>query len=786
MRTYRNHNSGYRIWSVLLSISIACLTLSCQPEVKQSGAFNVAAFDLDKVTLLDGPFKHAVDLNQNVLMNYEPDRLLARFRSEAGLTPKAEGYHGWEDNTISGHSLGHYLSAMALMFKTTGEEKYKQRAEYIVSELAECQRTHGNGYVGAIPNGKKIFEDQIAKGEIRSQGFDLNGLWSPFYNYHKTMAGLRDAYRLLGIKEALDVEKGFGDWVDGIFSQLDEAQVQKVLDCEFGGMNEVLVDLYEDTGDKKYLTLSRKFNHKVVMDPIAEGKDILSGLHANTQIPKFIGLARDYEVTGDERAKTAAAFFWDRVANHHSYVTGGNGNHEYFGQPDELRNRLSDGTTETCNVYNMLKLSNHLFQWEPDARIADFYERALFNHILSSQNPEDGRVIYNVSLEMGGNKYFQDYYAFTCCIDSGMETHSKYGGSIYYHNENAVYVSQFIASELNWEDKGVKLIQHTEFPHEQVTSITVETDEPKEFDVMVRYPYWATNGFNVSVNNEAVNLDQGPGSFVKMTRSWNNGDEIRIEFPFSLRLEPMPDDDNRVAIMYGPLVMAGDLGPKDDPKAADTDYVPFFLTENRNPADWVEPTGNVNEFQIKPEVVRPRNFTIRPFYELYDRTYSVYWDVFTEASLKVYQETSQAEVDRRKKLEALTYDFVQPGEMQPERDHNFKGDSVYIDVMKDRKARVANRGGWFSFDMKVMTGQPMALVVDYWGGYTGGKTFDILVNDQKIATENISGKKDGAFIDVKYPIPDSLTLTRNMITVKFAGHVGHRTGPVFGVRTIKR
>lgn len=765
----------------LVSAFALLLFLGCESN---SSVKVVESFSLDRIKLLDGPFKHATELNKQVLLNYEPDRFLAKFRTEAGLKPKAEHYHGWEDNTIAGQSVGHYLSAISMMYKTTGDEQFKKRAIYIVDELATCQQTNVGGYIGAIPNGRKIFEDQVAKGDIRSQGFDLNGLWSPFYNYHKLMAGLRDAHQLLGIEKALEVEKGFADWVATILSPLNDDQIQKMLACEYGGMNEVLADLYGDTGEAKYLELSRVFYQKAVLDSMAMGKDVLSGLHANTQIPKFIGLARDYELTQNAKAQKTAIFFWDRVVNHHSYVTGGNGNHEYFGPPDQLRNRLSDGTTETCNVYNMLKLTNHLFEWKPEARMGDFYERALFNHILSSQNPGDGKVIYNVSLEMGGNKYFQEHDAFTCCVDSGMETHAKYGGSIYFHNDHELYVSQFIASQLNWKEKGIVLTQTTKFPKEQGTAFEFNSTQSQTLDLKLRYPYWAVAGVRLWVNDEEIKIDQKPGSFISIDRIWQSGDKVKMDFPFTLRLEEMPDDPNRVAIMYGPLVMAGNLGPKNDPAAAQPDYVPVLLTEDRNPNSWTKPTNELNEFQVVG--MGGRDFTLVPFYELYDRTYSVYWDIFNEEGWKEHKASFKDEIERKKKLEALTYDFVQPGEMQPERDHNFEGDSVYIETMKDVKARVANRGGWFSFDMKVMTGQPMALVVSYWGGYTGEKTFDILVDGQKIATENISGKKDGAFIDVKYNIPEALTLSANNIRVKFVGHDGSRAGPVFGIRTIKR
>jgi DUF1680 family protein len=386
------------------------------PEVV---VFKALPFQLKDVKLLDGPFKHATELNIKSLLNYEPDRLLSKFRSEAGLNPKAKPYAGWEAMTIAGHSLGHYLSACALMYQSTGDQRFLDRVNYMVAELDTCQQA-GDGYIGAFSNGKKILLDEIAKGNIRAQGFDLNGIWSLFYTVHKMMAGLCDAYELCDNQKALEVNTRFADWLFPVLSGLTDEQLQKMLHCEFGGMNESLAELYAQTGNEKYMKMSRMFYHKSILDPLSEGIDILPGKHANTQIPKLIGLARSYELTGDSTDRKTAEFFWETVVKHHSYVTGGNCNHEYFGPPDTLRNQLSDETTETCNVYNMLKLSEHLFEWEASPEVADFYERALFNHILSSQHPETGRVIYNLSLEMGGSKFYQDPEDFTCCVGSGM------------------------------------------------------------------------------------------------------------------------------------------------------------------------------------------------------------------------------------------------------------------------------------------------------------------------------------------------------------------------------
>jgi DUF1680 family protein len=748
-------------------------------------SFRVLPFNITDVKLLNGPFFHATELNVKTLLNYEPDRLLSKFYTETGLKPKAEHYMGWENETIAGHSLGHYLSACAMMYQTTGDKRFLDRVNYIVSELKILQDTDGDGYIGAFPNGKKILENEVAKGDISSQGFDLNGIWVPFYTQHKMMAGLRDAYRLCGDPTALEVEKRFADWLDGIVSPLNDDQVQNMLRCEHGGISETLGDLYADTKDEKYLRLSKIFYHKAVLDPLKAGIDILPGKHCNTNIPKLIALSRIYELTGDTTDRKAAEFFWKTVVNHHSYVTGGNGNNEYFGPADKLRNRLGEGTTESCNVYNMLKLTEHLFEWEATARVADFYERALFNHILSTQNPENGKVTYNLSLDMGGFKDFQDPLWFTCCIGTGMENHSKYGKNIFYHNDNELYVFQFIASELSWKDKGIIVTQKTNYPEEQGTQLDFRCENPVNLTLQVRYPAWAKHGIEIKVNGKSEKVNQQPGSFVAINRKWRTGDIVEIKFPFSLRLETMPDDSNRVAIMYGPLVMAGDLGPLSDKASVNAMYVPVLMTENRDPETWMKPVeGKPNTF-ITVNTGRPGDVEMKPFYATYDRRYSIYWDLFNEARWKAKQEEYTAEMERIKALKAAEIDFVQPGEMQPERNHNFKGEKTSMGGFKERPNR-ESRGGWFSYDMKIVADAPVALAVDYWGGFPGSKTFDILINDKIIATENISGKKDGEFICIMYDIPENLSRGRFRVSVKFQAHPANMAGPVFGIRTIRK
>ena len=752
------------------------------PEVV---SFRVLPFELKDIKLLDGPFLHATELNIKTLLGYEPDRLLSKFYSEAGLEPKAEHYMGWEDETIAGHSLGHYLSACSMMFQTTGDNRFLDRVNYIVSELKYLQDADGEGYIGAFPKGKKILTEEVAKGDIRSQGFDLNGIWVPFYTQHKIMAGLRDAYRLCGNTTALAVEKRFADWLDNIVTPLNDEQVQKMLRCEHGGISETLADLYADTKDEKYLRISKIFYQKAFLDPLKEGKDILPGKHCNTNIPKLIALSRIYELTGDTSDRKAAEFFWQTVVSYHSYVTGGNGNNEYFGPADKLRDRLGEGTTESCNVYNMLKLTEHLFEWEASAQTADFYERALFNHILSTQNPETGNVTYNLSLDMGGFKDFQDPFWFTCCIGSGMENHSKYGKNIFYHNDNELFAFQFIASELTWKEKGLVVTQKTSWPEEQGSLFEFNCEKPVKLTLQIRYPSWAKNGIGIKVNGNRKRVNQQPGSFVAIEKTWKTGDRVEIKIPFTLRLESMPDDSNRVAVMYGPIVMAGDLGPVKDSTSRDAMYVPVLMTENRDPSTWMKPVeGKPNTF-MTVNTGRPRDVEMKPFYTIYNRRYSIYWDLFNEAGWTAKQEEYNAELERINKLKDAEIDFVQPGEMQPERNHNFKGEKTSAGSFKERANR-ESRGGWFSFDLKVNPDGANALVTDYWGGFPGAKTFDILVNNKIIATENITNKKDGQFISIQYDIPQEISRGRVKVNVKFQAHTGNMAGPVFGIRTIKK
>ncbi len=737
-------------------------------------------FNLHDVRLLAGEFKTGQDTAVEYLLSLEPDRLLAGFRAESGLPKKAEAYGGWEARGVAGHSLGHYLTACALAWASTGNQEFLKRANYIVDELAACQHAGGDGYIAAFKGGRQAYAE-VAAGNIRSAGFDLNGIWVPNYTMHKVFAGLRDAYRFCGNEKALTVSRGLADWFDKTFANLTEDQMQKVLACEHGGMNEVLADLYADTGDERYLKLSRRFHQKLVLDPLAKGIDILPGKHANTQIPKIVGLAARYELTGDKSDRLAAQFFWDRVVHHHSYVTGGHCDGEHFGQPDELNNRLSPNTTETCNVNNMLKLTEHIFGWSVSADAADFYERALLNHIRSSQHP-DGRVIYNVSLKPGYHKDYQSKFDdFTCCVGTGMENHVKYGEGIYFHNADNLWVNLFIASELEWKARGVTLRQETQWPAGDASTITIKTAKSQEFALNIRHPFWAEK-LTVKVNGKIISDTTSPSSYCEIKRIWKSGDKVDISFPMALRTEAMPDNPNRIAVFYGPTLLAADLGPENDPAADKVGFVPVLLIEGKPVSDWVKPVSLAKQHFKTTSVGKPRDVNLVPFHLLHDRRYTVYLDKFTSAEWAKREDEIRANEQRQRELEARTVDFFQPGEMQPERDHNVKGEKSDAVEALGRKLRHAFDGGWFSYEMKVDAARPNELVCTWWGGESGERNFDILVDGTKIASQKLSNNQPGKFWDATYPIPAELTHGKEKVTVKMQAQPGNFAGGLFGSR----
>lgn len=738
------------------------------------------AFEPGDVRLLDGPYRHAMELDAKFLLTLEPDRLLSWYRKEAGLPVKGKAYGGWESQGIAGHSLGHYLSACARMGRATSDNEFCQRVAYVVSELAACQEANGDGYLGAMPEGKRVFAE-VARGEIRSAGFDLNGSWVPWYNLHKLLAGLIDAHRYCDNAEALAVARKFGDWSIAVTAKLTPEQWQQMLACEHGGMNESLANLYALTGEAAYLELAEKFHHAAVLDALAAGRDELAGKHANTQVPKAIGAARIHELTGDPRFESIAPFFWETVVANHTYANGGNSSAEYFGPPRQLNDRLSRTTSETCNTYNMLKLSVALFQRDPQAAYADYMERALWNHILASQHPETGQVCYYVSLRSGDSKRWMGLHDFTCCNGSGMENHARYGDVIYFHGDDELWVNQFIASEVDWRDAGVRVRQETEFPTSDVVRLRIGVEASKRFKLYVRRPRWVAGELGISLSGKPLEVTRTAGGYVTIDREWRDGDVVELRLPMSLRSEAMPDNANRVAAFYGPILLAGDVGPGDySPEA------PVVVTENTAVDAWaVVDDQQPLRFQTR-NAARPADVLLKPFYQAYDHRHIVYWDLLTPEKWREREAAIAVERRREQELVARTIDHFAIGEMQPERDHNLQGEKTSPHEFNGRKLRHAVDGGWFAFDMKVSPEEPTDLIATYWGSETGPREFDVLIDGERIATQLLRQDRPDRFWDEVYELPTKLTAGKKQVNVRFAARPGNFAGGLFGARTVRR
>jgi DUF1680 family protein len=584
-----------------------------------------------EVRLLDGPFRDAMLRDQKYLLALDADRLLHNFRVNVELPSSAKPLGGWEEPRceLRGHSLGHYLSALSLMYAGTGDDRFKQRADYIVAGLAVCQSNSKaagfhEGYLSAFP---ESFIDRVEQGRQ---------VWAPWYTLHKIMAGLLDANQHCGNAQALVVVTNMANWVKFRVDHLSPEQMQQSLNTEHGGMNEVLANLSAVTTNPDYLQLAKAFNHQKVFTPLAQGEDKLNGLHANTQIPKIIGAAREYELTGDSQFLTVAQTFWNAVALRRSYVIGGHSDYEHFFPTNDFAQHLGTDTCETCNTYNMLKLTRGLFALEPSAAKMDFYERALYNHILASQDPETGMFVYLMSLKPGHFKtYSTPEDSFWCCVGTGMENHSKYGDSIYFHDADSLYVNLFIASELSWPERDVVVRQETRFPEKNLTVLKIKTKQSVRFALKIRHPAWVTSGLGVSVNGKKQPEDSAPGSYLTLQRQWHDGDRIEIRFPLALHVEALPGTTNIVAILYGPIVLAGEMGTNAMPNpfaVSQTQYsklaaadAPVFVTDTSQWLRRIEPVrGQPLTFRTSG-LGQPRDVTLIPFYRMHRQRYSVYW-----------------------------------------------------------------------------------------------------------------------------------------------------------------
>jgi uncharacterized protein len=597
-------------------------------QVEDRIRWTARPFPLQQVRLLDGPCKEAMEVNRKWLLSLPNERLLHTFRLNAGLASSAEPLGGWEkpDCELRGHFAGgHVLSACALGYAATGDDELKSMADALTVELAKCQEKHQNGYLSAFP--LELF-DRLREGRR---------VWAPFYTYHKIMAGLLDTYLYCGNEQALDMAEKMAAWVGHYFQSVSDEHTQRILQTEFGGMQEALCNLYAATGRKQHLGLSSRFEKRMFFDPLAEHRDELKGIHANTHIPQVIGAARRYDLTGEDRFHDIASYFWEEVTTERAYCTGGTSNEEYWRtDPGKLAAELGKYTEECCCAYNMLKLTRHLFGWTADPRAMDYYERTLFNHRLGTQDAQ-GLKSYFLPLGSGYWKYYNSAWdSFWCCTGSGAEEFAKFADTIYFHDDQGVYVNLFIASELNWPEKGFRLRQETNFPEQQGTSLIVHAERPAQLALRVRVPWWANRGGTVKVNGEALPAFSSPSSYLVLDRNWKEGDRVEVSLPMNLHVEPMPDDPTLQAVMYGPLVLAGRLGGNgltqplvypgyDTAPGGDPIPVPAVANNSQDPAGWLEPAPD-QKLAFRA-VGQSENISLAPLYKLTGERYAVYWKV---------------------------------------------------------------------------------------------------------------------------------------------------------------
>ena len=750
-------------------------------DTARSVKLRAVPLPLAAVRLTPSPFLAAVEANRRYLITLEPNRLLHNFRTNAGLPVRGEIYGGWESESLAGHTLGHYLSACSLMYAQVGEVECRRRVDYIVDELAACQAANGDGYVGGftrkrndqVEDGKRIFPE-LVQGDIRSAPFNLNGVWSPLYTVHKLLAGLLDAERYCGNDKARGIALGMSAYLDRVFAQLSDTQVQQVLDTEYGGVTESFAELYARTGDERWLKLSQRLYHHRILDPLAAERDELSGLHSNTQIPKLVSEARLYELTGDERHAVAARFFWRTVTRNRSYVIGGNSDRENFELP--LSKYVTEQTCETCNTHNMLKLTRHLYSWRPDAAYFDYYERAHFNHILAHHRPDTGMFTYMMPVMAGGRREFSTpANDFWCCVGTGLESHSKHGDSIYWQDDDRLYVNLYIPSELDWQERAARLDLATGYPFSEDIDLQIRTlRRPQSFAIALRIPGWCENA-GISVNGRTAMATRLNG-YAVIRRRWRSGDRVRLKLPGGLRCESIGDDPDTIAFLNGPLVLAADLGAADTPF---DDLAPALV--GTEILGQIRPVRErASEFDMGA-VSRPANLALKPFFQQYDRRTALYFRRLTQSAWDAERAAFAAERARIAALEARAIDILYPGDAKSEAQHGVTGPSETL-LYRGRNSRLARKGGWFEFRMKCGPG-PLSLQSVYRGDERN-RRLRVLVEGTAIASERFDGDRGALFLEQSYAIPIELTGGKSFIVVRFEADKDFGTGPIYGCRLL--
>jgi len=770
-----------------------------------SGQENVPfrLFSAHDVTLLDGVFKSAQQTDMDYLLALNTDRLLAPYLREAGLKPKADPYPNWESSGADGHIGGHYLSALALMYASTGDPRVGERLNYMLAELKRCQDHRGNGYIGGVPGSDALWQE-VAGGKIDAGTFSLNDKWVPLYNIHKIFAGLRDAFRYTGNPLAKEMLVKYSNWFLWLTAKLSDKQVQEMLKSEHGGINEVLADVYEITGDQKYLKLAYRFSDQGLLQPLSRGEDRLNGIHANTQIPKVIGYKRIADLGRDSVYGNAASFFWNEVVGKRSVANGGNSVREHFNPIGDFSGMITSVEgPETCNSYNMLKLTRLFYQSDGAIKYLDYYERTLYNHILSSQHPEKGGFVYFTPMRPGHYRvYSQPQTSFWCCVGSGLENHAKYNELIYAHGNDQLYLNLFIPSKLNWKEKGMTFEQHTDFPEKDKTRFMVTSGNRTAFTLNIRYPSWVAPGMlKIRINGRNVPCGDKAGSYIPVTRHWMKGDLVEITLPMRTRTEKMPDGSNYVAVLHGPVLLAARTDTAemkgifaDDSRMghiASGKQVPVqdlpLLVDNDKPlaSSITEIPGQGMAFRASSLIypAKFKNMKLEPFYKIHDSRYIIYWQVETRSGLDNMKRKLAEQQRIADSLSKMTIDMVYPGEQQPESDHFFKGAQTETGVYMDRHWRTARK--WFSYDLNDPKAEAAFLRLTYYGR-DSDRRFSIYVNGQLLANVVLDGSMGDRFYTVDYPLTKGRDGLATKLNVKFVAEEGSVTAGIYELRLIRK
>jgi DUF1680 family protein len=767
-------------------------------------------FPLSDVTLLDGPFKHAQDLNVTTLLKYNTDRLLAPFRKVAGLPEKAKNYGNWESDGLDGHIAGHYLSAMAMNYASTGNLECKKRMDYMVSELKACQDANGRkypdwgvGYVGGAPKSADLWP-AVKGGNVAP----IWNSWVPWYNLHKTYAGLRDAWLYGGNAEAKVVFLKLCDWEVAITKNLSDAKMEEMLGNEHGGINEVLADAYQMTKNVEYLNAAKRFSHKKFLLPLSNDKDNLDNVHANTQVPKAVGFARIGEVSGDKAYTEAGTFFWETVTGNRSLASGGNSRSEFFPPASAWMDFINQTQgPESCNTNNMLKLTEDLFRMHPSAAYADYFERALYNHILSTQHPEHGGYVYFTPARPRHYRvYSAPEKAMWCCVGTGMENHGKYGEFIYSHQHDSLYLNLFIASELRWKSQGITLRQETRFPDEEKTKITITRGNGKSFCLLIRYPSWVTAGtMTVRVNGQPITIQAQPSSYIAVRRKWKTNDVVEIGLPMHTTIEPLHNVPSYIAFLHGPILLGAKTGTEDlkgliaddsrwghiaGGKMLPVDQAPILVEDNRtalaNKLVPVEGKPLTYRFAGVKVVNADKPLILEPFFRIHDARYMMYWMNLTQNAYQGVLDSIARMETLKLELESRTVDFIQPGQQQPEADHAMEQSNTATGTYKDEFYREARDGGFISYRMNTRNEKSLILRVRYWGNEARNRSFDLFVDQTKLASENLTGKwKTETFMDVEYVLPEAALKGKPSVTISFRPQPGNLAGRIFFLRLVK-